>query len=449
MRPKSIHLYVAFMCAMALVAIAHQEWGVIPSFPNEAIAGFVALFLLGVLSESSAFRFRLGPASADSSIIFIPLLASILLFGSAATVAFYVGVGTFAEMVVRKKPALRRCFNIAQYTVAAAAAGWVFNRLSSDPPVALQASEAGTTFDISWWAFGGFTVTIIVVNHAAVALAISLAERRSFPQVMRATIGSSGSHFLHAILVSPIGILVAYLYATVGILGFLVSILPILFVRHTYLHMHRLEAANRDLLRALVKAIETRDPYTSGHSVRVQSLAGRIGEVLGLSPRRLEELRTAALLHDIGKIDVAYEDIIQKPGELSEEERRTIESHVTRGVEIVKSLASLRNTVVEAIRHHHERIDGKGYPDGLRGDEIPLFAKVIHVCDAVDAMLSDRPYRNALSLDVVREELEKHAGTQFDRKIASVVIYSEILEEHAAEIKAAPSGPDRDVLLTH
>lgn len=434
MRPKTIHLYVGVMCAVALVALAYQDWDVVFGFPNQALVGFFALFVLGLLSESSAFRFRIGPASADSSIIFIPLLAAILLFGPAATVAFYVGVGAFAELFVRDKELLRRIFNIAQYAVAAAVAGWIFEALGGGDPVALQDPDAD--FNPNWLAFGGFTIGIIAVNHAAVALAIAIAERRSFAHVMRATVGSSGSHFIHALLVSPIGILVAYLYSEVQVIGFLVSILPILFVRHTYVHMHSLEAANRDLLQALVKAIETRDPYTSGHSVRVERLAVLIGEELALPPRKLQDLKTAALLHDIGKIDVAYEEIIQKPGGLSEEERRVIESHVTRGVEIIKSLSSFGTRVVDAVRHHHERYDGNGYPDGLQDTDIPLLSRIIHVCDAIDAMLSDRPYRSALSLDQVRSELESHSGTQFDPEIARLVIRTNILEQHAEEVSA-------------
>lgn len=437
MRFKAIHLYVGVLSVTAALALSLQEWHTFLLFPRDAVYGFLALFVLGVLSESSAFRFRIGPASADSSIIFIPLLASILLFGSVGTVAFYVGVGVFAEMLVRQKEVLRRLFNIAQYTVAAAIAGWVYNQLGGG---ALVLDGPAPSFDANWAAFCGFTIAIIAVNHTAVALAISLSERRSFIHVLRATLGSSGAHFVHAVLVSPIGILVAFLYYEIGILGLLVSMLPILFVRHTYLHMHRLEAANRDLLQALVKAIETRDPYTSGHSVRVQSLASRIGEALGLSPRKIEELKTAALLHDIGKIDVAYEEIIQKPGSLSEEERKVIESHVTRGVDIITSLSSFGSRIVDGVRHHHERYDGRGYPDGLRGEDVPIYSRIIHVCDAIDAMLSHRPYRNALDLDSVRWELISNRGQQFDPMVVDAVVESKILEEHAQHLGAIESG---------
>lgn len=436
MQPRAIHLYVGAMCAGAIVALAYQDWHNLFFLSRPDLYGFVALFILGLLSEASAFRFKVGSGAADSSIIFIPLLASILLFGPALTVAFYAGVGTFANIFVRRKEPVRAIFNISQYVLAAAAAGWLFQHTGGEAQVFVAGGESSSGFTRGQLVpYCVFTLTIIAVNHAAVAFAIALDEGRQFKQVLQATLGSSGAHAIHAVLISPIGILVAFLYAEVEIVGLLVSILPILFVRYAYVHVHRLQDANRDLLKALVKAIETRDPYTSGHSVRVQSLATRIGEELGLSHRRLEELKTAALLHDIGKIDVAYEEIIQKPGALSEEERRVIESHVTRGVDIVKSLSSFGSQTVNGIRHHHERYDGAGYPDGLKGEEIPLYSRIIHICDAVDAMLSDRPYRRALSLDAVREELLSNQGTQFDPEVVAVVVRGGILKEHAGELQ--------------
>src|SRR5690606_22024542 len=130
----------------------------------------------------------------------------------------------------------------------------------------------------------------------------------------------------------------------------------------------------------------------------------------------------AALLHDIGKIDAIYAAVIRKPYDLNEEERSLIQTHATKGAELLEQLSSVPREIVGAVRHHHERYDGTGYPSGLRGEEIPLAARIIMICDSVDAMLSDRPYRRALSIAKVRSELVRCAGTQFDPQIVHSVL---------------------------
>jgi len=171
--------------------------------------------------------------------------------------------------------------------------------------------------------------------------------------------------------------------------------------------------------------------------MRVKDLASRIGVELGLRQKALADLEAAALLHDVGKIEIRYEKILKKPSQLTEEERRIIESHVTRGVEILTALSSVNKKVVEGVRHHHELWDGTGYPDNRRGDNIPIYGRIIKVADAIDAMLSDRPYRKALSLDIVKYELDKYSGVQFDPKLVSIVATSGLLEEHHAQMRIA------------
>jgi len=209
-------------------------------------------------------------------------------------------------------------------------------------------------------------------------------------------------------------------------------ILPLMLIRYSYLSKVQLQQANRDLLRALVKAIETRDPYTSGHSLRVSSLARAIAEDLGLPRKKVEQVETAALLHDIGKIDMVYAPLIRKPGELTPEERAVIQSHATRGAELLRSLSSVDEEVIRAVRHHHERYDGSGYPDGLAGKAIPIAARIIMLSDAIDAMLSNRPYRRALTIEQARLELLRCSGTQFDPDIVEAILKSNTLERVGA-----------------
>jgi putative nucleotidyltransferase with HDIG domain len=202
-----------------------------------------------------------------------------------------------------------------------------------------------------------------------------------------------------------------------------------------------LQQANRDLLKALVKAIETRDPYTSGHSLRVSHLARRIAEQMHLAPAAVDEVETAALLHDVGKIDAVYTGILAKPDALSPDERQVIQSHVTKGEELLRNLASVPEAVILAVRHHHEREDGGGYPDGLAGRQIPIGSQIIGVCDAVDAMLSDRPYRKALGVPTVLEQLREHSGTQFNPQLVAALLESDLLREYAAIVRASHGHP--------
>lgn len=166
---------------------------------------------------------------------------------------------------------------------------------------------------------------------------------------------------------------------------------------------------------ALANAIEAKDPYTGGHSERVAALSMKMAEAMGLSSQEKEHLRFAAALHDIGKIGIGRE-ILRKKGRLDCEEEREIRSHPDRGVQILEPIHFLK-PVLPAIRHHHEKFDGSGYPRGLKGREIPLKARIICIADTWDAMMSKRPYRDPLPIQVAKAELIKHAGTQFDPAI--------------------------------
>ena len=149
---------------------------------------------------------------------------------------------------------------------------------------------------------------------------------------------------------------------------------------------------------------------------------------MGVSGRDLRRIETEALLHDIGKIDVAYGEILRQKGPLSAEQRELIRAHPDRGVEIIRSIRSLHPYVLECVRHHHERYDGAGYPDGLSEKEIPLGSRIIMISDTIDAMTTARPYRGALPMSAVRGELEKHRGTQFDPDIVDAVLEGPFLD---------------------
>ena len=175
------------------------------------------------------------------------------------------------------------------------------------------------------------------------------------------------------------------------------------------------------VLKDLTAALESKDPYTHGHSQRVERHSYRTAAAMGLSAEDIEDLRKAAALHDVGKIRVP-DRILRKAGELSPEERAIVEEHAVVGAWMVSSVGNA--DVVAAVRHHHERWDGTGYPDGLAGADIPLFARVIAVADAYDAITSTRPYRASSGRDDAVTALRANAGTQFDPAVVERFIES-------------------------
>lgn len=171
---------------------------------------------------------------------------------------------------------------------------------------------------------------------------------------------------------------------------------------------------------ALGDAIEAKDAYTGGHTKRVLEYSMVVGKRLGLSQEELDQLKLAAALHDIGKIGIE-DRILGKPSRLEPEEAQMMENHTVIGAKIVENIRPLR-AIVPGIRHHHEKYDGKGYPDALKGGGIPIMARIISVSDTFDAITSDRPYRKGLPSEVALQELRRHAGTQFDPKVVDAFI---------------------------
>jgi HD-GYP domain-containing protein (c-di-GMP phosphodiesterase class II) len=186
-------------------------------------------------------------------------------------------------------------------------------------------------------------------------------------------------------------------------------------------------------LLALSEAIEARDPYTRGHSVRVSSLALEVGRRLELDQARLEVLRLGGMLHDVGKL-VIRDAVLQKPGPLTPDERAEIEVHPAVGARLVGLIRPLR-AALPAVLYHHERWDGHGYPSGCGGASIPLESRILSVVDSYDAMTSDRPYRRALTAELAAQEVVRCAGSQFDPEVA--LAFLEVLESGALGVTAA------------
>jgi len=212
-------------------------------------------------------------------------------------------------------------------------------------------------------------------------------------------------------------------------------------LRHSY---RLLEESSLETIETLNATVEAKDPYTAGHSQRVRGIALAIGRQLELSRDRLENLGASALFHDVGKMGVP-DAILTKAGKLDAAEFETIKQHAARGAEIVSKLSRLKGAV-PGIRHHHERWDGLGYPDGLSGDQIPLEASIVGLADAWDAMTTDRPYARALSLTAAIEQVRAGSGTQFRPEVVDAFL--EVVTRLPGSLPGPPVPTLRPVAAT-
>ncbi len=182
----------------------------------------------------------------------------------------------------------------------------------------------------------------------------------------------------------------------------------------------KIRASFLNAITALAYALEAKDIYTSGHSQRVTEISVAIARELGMPQESIDKIRLAGLVHDIGKIGIK-ESVLNKPASLTDEEFEHIKSHCEAGERILTPIVE-DEEILKAVRHHHERYDGMGYPDGLRGEQIPLGARILAVADTFDAMTSERPYRAAMSDEAACAEIERCKGTQFDPEVADAFL---------------------------
>ena len=425
--PSRITTFVSITALVALGEVA-LAWHVRTGFPGWWELG--SFLLVGLVLENNKTSLRI---QASGSTGFLVEMSAAILFGSfwAAIIA---AISVASSQLRSRSPGIRIAFNIAQRVLSVCLAVQVYRALGGGiPPVYLSGvagvSPAAVQRDIAL--FFVFSGTYFLVNSTLVSAAISLSTTQHFRSVWSAnTKGVLG----YDLGTSVVAVLLAWLFqfskihfgfGSAGIVG---VVLPIEFVRRIYGLYRNLEATSQELLEVMVKAIEARDPYTSGHSERVAKLSRVIAqEHGGLSADEVEKVYKAALLHDVGKMYEEYAPLLRKESKLSPEERELLQTHAVRSAELVGIVSDFKGTVLEAVRSHHERWDGRGYPTGLAGDSIPLGARIIMVSDTIDAMTTDRPYRKALGVDVVMAELQRHRGTQFDPRLVDLVMGSVVI----------------------
>jgi hypothetical protein len=355
-------------------------------------------------------------------------MSAALLFGAWWS-ALVAAVSTLVGELLRANPPIKVVFNVSQRILTVSIAALIYQGLGGQFPPAYLMGAAISTLDAQrdLGLFFVFSAIYFLVNSGAVNTAVVLSSGRSFREVWNL---NTRGVLIYDIAASASALFVAGLYTRFevwlgfGSLGLLGVVLPIVAVRHVYGLYHQLEDSGQELLQVMVKAIEARDPYTSGHSLRVSELSRAIAVELGLSAKEIDEVETAALLHDVGKIHEEFAPLLRKEGRLTSEETALMQTHSSRSADLVGIISKFKGFIQDSVRHHHERWDGQGYPDGLAGRDIPLGARIILISDTIDAMTTDRPYRKRLNLDVVIAELQKCKGTQFDAELVEVAVSS-------------------------
>ena len=412
---------------------------------NHDVFALIALVVLVGFGQALAIEVDDGGSISVSA---VGSLAGAALFGPRAALVL-AATTAVVEWSARRSEIHRVLFNIGALTLSSLAAACVFAVGFQSTVGEFVTAAAGLVAGLAYFA----------VNTGLLSIAISMEGHEPVRRVWHERFAWLATHW---IVYGFVGGVMAIAYHAAGLYALAVFAVPLLLMRKTqeaYLkHTQRsaqklraaaetiqsqnvsLEKANQLLrerstaaMESLSATVDARDAYTAGHSRRVQQLALAIGRELGLSQTELDLLGHAALFHDIGKLAVP-DAILLKPAVLTDEEWTLMQRHSDEGARIIDRLGFL-NDAVPSIRHHHERFDGGGYPDGLKGEEIPLGARIIHVADALDSMLTTRIYRAARPAVDALDELRRAAGTQFCPRCVGAlerVLPPEILADEAA-----------------
>ncbi|HSC49431.1 MAG TPA: HD domain-containing phosphohydrolase [Gaiellaceae bacterium] len=392
---------------------------------------FGALALVTAAAERQSVRVA---RNVETSVAFLPFVFSAVAFGPLGALA----VGLMANALDFRRPYLRWAIYVpargltgALTGLAAARAVPAHSSFVAITVATIVASVANVVFD------GAFNVSTLLI-------------RKSAP--VSAFVKSVGPFALLSLpLYVPLVAVMVYAserYSFWTAAMFLAPTVAFQRVVHLYQKQRevsdklvtanaRLEAANLSFAAALVTTLDARDRYTAGHSASVATYARDIAARLGLSDEEQQLAHTCGLVHDVGKVGLPP-GLLEKPGPLSLEERRHMEQHPVIGERILKNVADY-GKIALVVRHHHERVDGHGYPDGLREDAIPLISRIIAVADAYDAMTSDRPYRDAMPPQVARLRMAQAVGSQFD---TTVVAAFEAILAQATEDYRVGLGPE-------
>jgi len=392
------------------VRLVHQP-GLLSLLPG--VAFFTGLGILVGLSPVRLFR------GATVTVGFAVDYACLLIFGPA--LAAWIGVLSYL-VLLRRSPWLRQCFNQSQLVLSMLAAGGLYQLLGGQYFV-----SAPVPLPLVHWhsvlALLGGGGAYFAVSSLLISVAMALWEPRPVWGMWALSFRWAAPRYL---ALAPFGLLMALVYRTegLGVGAVALFLVPLVGARYAFQGAMEMLQVHRETVQALSRALEAYDPYTQDHSELVTRYALQLGQELGLSAARLEALEWAGRLHDIGKCRQDWEPIIRKPGRPSEQEWLIIRQHPIEGERLAEKMEFLPHTagvVARIVRAHHERWDGKGYPDGVAGEAIPLEARILGVADAYEAMTGPRAYQRRRTPERALEELQACAGKQFDAGVVAAM----------------------------
>jgi hypothetical protein len=385
----------AYICAVVIAAAVVIIRGPLRGINWDQVA---ALGLLLVVCESTATVLK--SRSLAWSAASISSLAAVVLTGPVGGAL----VGCCTLLSLRRGPSvLQRLFNTGMYALSAYLSGRAFLLLGGHVGTPQASSFPGIIGP-----FVGADLVHVVLNFSLLRGVLWLTKEPD----SGTRVGLDFKLLLTDLGYGAFALLTASLWQVLGPFAPVLVLIPLLVARWAVAQFADQQRAYESTVSALCQAVETKDFYTRGHSERVSRGSVMIAREIGMRDERVEAIRFAGMLHDVGKLGVPT-SVLQKRGSLTDDEYAAIQLHPMRGLDIVREIGFL-DEALAGIMHHHERIDGKGYPMGLAGDEIPEFARVLAVADAFDAMTSTRSYRGARSVPEGVAELRKWSGRQFD-----------------------------------
>ena len=429
----------AFIVAVIAAGAATLAW-TLPQVRLDTPYLFLALLLLS--NVTSAFKVALLSASGSTmSVSYTIDFAALLLLGPNPTTIIAVS-SAWSQCTFRMKqptPLYRTLFSMASLAITVRAAGWVYERLGGAPGVLVDSFTVAA-------ALVGAATTYFIFNTVLISAAIALSSRQAFVTTWNQNfLWSAPSYFVGAAAAFAAG----WLVLNVGMwLGLLLAA-PVYLIYRTYkVYLGRIDDERRHVqemsdlhlatIEALALAIDAKDQTAQSHIRRVQIYAAGLAKALGMPEQEIQGVKTAALLHDIGKLAVP-EHILSKPGPLTQEEFQKIRIHPQVGAEII-SAVPFPYPVAPLILSHHERWDGRGYPQGLKGEDIPLGARILTVVDYFDALTSDRPYHRAMDHEAALSLLEQESGKALDPKVVKMFFTQlPLLAGEADRLEQAPS----------
>jgi hypothetical protein len=407
-----LRLLVTVVCVTGVLATVASV-GLAPLRPEiHGLPGL--LFWVAVAGLSAMAPVRM-PSGAVVDVTIAPILAAALLGGPAAAAI----VGFFGTIDARELRGLLRLpggipwygtlYNRASIALPAALAGALLNAVS---PSTVASPAASLTLVVAA-GLGYFAL-----NNGLAAAVIAVREAQGFGTVLTSNLRQFGVSLAG---LAPLAWLMASMWVVAGPIGVLPFAVPLFATRAGYKKIVEIRDMFTQTVRSLAGAVDAKDPFTAGHSERVQLIAKDLGAELRCSESELEALEWGGLLHDIGKIGIP-DAILLKQGALTKEERMVMNAHPVKGEEIIRPVAKLKPEL-PIIRHHHEWFNGSGYPDRLVGHNIPKLARIMHVADSFEAMTAARPYRmTPLSEAQAIEELHKFSGIQFDPEVVAAFV---------------------------